>query len=594
MRAFVVVVTLAVLTGSAAADVTLTVTAPIDNSVHGDSVDISASATSLYEVTVTATAGANSVMLTLAGGTYTGTLSLIGLPEGATTVTITAAEKAPGTGTATAQRTIRHEVPPVLTLTAPRWHDVFAGTGTLHLTLMCAASGGACPSVELGTESAPGVNRQPVMTFPNVTTLDQDIAFAPTGDLMIYLRTAGPLGIESSIDRPIHIDDTAANTPLLHRMLTARGLVLDADADRTLWVDETGQVGILYRDHCDNVILDPSGGPVDHGYLTPHGALVGLVEYRDGARIGHVGDPSTVRFANPFAVWFDTNATGGVRLLDTTTGDTSTITTNTVAGANPVSLSVGANGVVAYSVPHVSPNGNTLHRWATGVDTSLGEGFLTSTDGTFIAADVSHATPTDALNLWDATGHMESLIATSDSLGWTPGVNFLVGGGRAAYAGTGIVVREADGTRHIAVASNANRLKLITTTGDLYYGNFNGTDAGNFRVGASGGEYINKLGRVVEGAHHGLIVTGRGLFAAGDIPPCTTPDCAASCDGGGIRPAGGGTDAGVDAAGGDDAGSGNPHTGGGGGCCDSGGDGSPWLALLWLLKGSVAGRRRSR
>src|SRR4051812_10890753 len=113
MRFLAALVTIGVFGGTASAALTLTVGTPAANGLYTDSVEITATASSLYEVVVTASAGANTTTLDAISLTdFAGTLSLAGLPEGDVTVTITATEKAPGTGTATVLRVIRHDIPP--------------------------------------------------------------------------------------------------------------------------------------------------------------------------------------------------------------------------------------------------------------------------------------------------------------------------------------------------------------------------------------------------------------------------------------------------------------------------------------------------
>ena len=129
VRSRALITLLVVLVSSTAeAQVALSVSEPTPNSVETGAVSVIATASSpAYPVVVTASAGTNAAQLPLVGGNiFMGSLRLTGLPEGPATVTVTAAEMPPGTGSATTQITIIHDTPPKLDVIAPTWNADFS------------------------------------------------------------------------------------------------------------------------------------------------------------------------------------------------------------------------------------------------------------------------------------------------------------------------------------------------------------------------------------------------------------------------------------------------------------------------------------
>jgi hypothetical protein len=225
--------------------------------------------------------------------------------------------------------------------------------------------------------------------------------------------------------------------------------------------------------------------------------------------------------------------------LDTSTGTVTLVTTDAgnVSGQVPAMSDVAANGTVSYAVlTDLMTDSYTTHVWSAGVDTTLGPGYGTATDGTSVAA--GQYSTNMPLYLWSSTG-VQTDVATSYGFSY-PYYSFALGNGRLAYnveARTGPVsfsenlcVREADGTVSL-LDTDAENTELVTSWGEIFYRILN---IGRHRYGASGRELVNSgIGTLIEHDGTAFVLIGRAVFAVDAVPACPSGPCATTCGGSG-------------------------------------------------------------
>ena len=117
---------------------------PYPIQVVGDNLNIQVMIESTYQInSVTASLpGGKSVLLSWGGGStgYTGTISLLGLPQDTTTLTITAVDAYNNSATVTGRFIYDH--PPTLTIDSPAAYTV--AVSNLHVRTRCHSDSGPC------------------------------------------------------------------------------------------------------------------------------------------------------------------------------------------------------------------------------------------------------------------------------------------------------------------------------------------------------------------------------------------------------------------------------------------------------------------
>ncbi|HVS96583.1 MAG TPA: hypothetical protein VHE54_08845, partial [Puia sp.] len=115
---------------------------PYSVPVVGDDLNIQVSVTSTYQINsvIASLPGGRSVTLTAGTGGYTGTISLVGLPQDTTLLTVTAVDVYNNTGSATSLFIYDH--PPTMTIDSPAYFTV--AMPNLHVHSRCHSDSGAC------------------------------------------------------------------------------------------------------------------------------------------------------------------------------------------------------------------------------------------------------------------------------------------------------------------------------------------------------------------------------------------------------------------------------------------------------------------
>lgn len=557
------------LVGEAAADVTVAINEPSAATNSGDVLQISVTVQTGFMTTAVATVDSRTITLApQSSGTfnteYRGALALAGLSEGTKTISVTATEQAPGTAVRTVMGTFTYDSEPDLVVSSPKMHSV--GRPTIRLTLTCTDSGQPCPTILVQRrrdgDTAP---KTTVLSLSNTAAYDQDVSFAaidPT-DTRLFITALDSANKVTEIQRLIYID----SGPLLVPIMSVNGRILDASRDRALYITEDGDTRILHRDQCNYSSIPDHPSEFAYGRLTPTGG------------IAWNGSPDTVRVAGDYVVRHDG--------LPPTTWTRIHLPTNTktaIPATGITNADIGPNGTVAYRTSE-----GTFTYDLQGTTTTVRSGATGNlrTDGTIVVGTLQPAVGDCTVFAWSG-GVYEALVD------WPTCIldrHFQVANGRVAFVRPAVpssqaVLRERDGTRttiapakwiDILTSTGATLLHVDDRVGQRHRPTINQTTT-----------LVNTLGFSVADDDIPLVIIGRTVFGVGAVPPCSTPNCTADCDGGTLRPPDpepvmpdGPADAGV----GGDASA--PIPGGGGGCTlSTGADPRPCgfaLAVLLLV-----------
>ena len=338
----------------------IVVSSPQPLGLSGDHLDVSLTITSTFELsTVSADVGGRSAVLTFVGtpgqGRWRGTIDLTGLPHGPLRMSLAAAD--------VQANAIETSVPflyntsPVLTVVAPINYEV--ARPSVHVTGSCADDTNGCAAIVIDfvDETLRPVQR---LFEGSGAALDFDLSLASLGvggePLLRFLATDAS-GQADTVFRRV---STEAPDASLQVAATVPGRVLDADADRILFVDSTSadaQV-VKLRDRAagtDVTISSGTAAVLGRAYLTPVGAVFlrersgfpfsTLFEWRN-AVLTDLGGALDLRVGGSFAAYGTGASAVSTTLLrrNTVTGDVVTVAT----GVSITGRDVAANGDVAY------------------------------------------------------------------------------------------------------------------------------------------------------------------------------------------------------------------------------------------------------
>ena len=280
----ILVAELASLPAWASPNINIGIAAPTPGKIVGASLNVNAVVSSVYQLTEVhaEVGGIGSSLLYSSGiGSWVGTLAIGPLAWGSYTLTITA-EDVFGE-TETAQVLINHDEPPVLSVQDPILWAV--ARPSLHAAASCADDDpGGCAHTSIEVYKVNGIPVMPVGLAAGTSSFDQTVSLAAYEGKTVTLRVKG---VDSAGQSAVH-DGTVFvdSSPKLIEVERVAGRVLDADAQRVLWMkpDETT---LVLRDRAaqqDTVIS--SGPKVRYGFVTPVGAIAltlgGVVESRQG------------------------------------------------------------------------------------------------------------------------------------------------------------------------------------------------------------------------------------------------------------------------------------------------------------------------
>ncbi|HKP75189.1 MAG TPA: hypothetical protein VJT67_06565 [Longimicrobiaceae bacterium] len=325
-----------------------TVLAPEPHAVVDDNVVVQArvDSSSASVASVTATAGGHSAALTPTGsGTVQGTLSLAGLPRGATDVRVTAVTT---TGdSSVVVMPVFHDGPPVVTFTAPHMGTV--ARPSVRVDADCLDDSGNCQLKVTASTAFVGSGNPQTVLLTATNAIHQDVSLAAYDGKDVRLRIIATDSVGHSLEKQLEIPvESSAN---LTELLSAGDRLMDFDATYALVGDQRfsccigGQVlpwavRLVDRGTGTAVALD-SGSFMSpsimsyEGWLHPNGALYVYAGAVADSRSGTVTNLSPpVQVAGGWAVY------GTATRMEMATGATMAF-----AGDQP---DVAANGDVAF------------------------------------------------------------------------------------------------------------------------------------------------------------------------------------------------------------------------------------------------------
>jgi hypothetical protein len=399
---------------------------------------------------------------------------------------------------------------------------------TVHVEATCDGGGGApCTTVTLLGRVDGAETRTQLGTWQGVSHIELDVSVddGAIEDLEFHATDAAGNGV--MVTRRVYGDTSAA----LHPVLTVDGPIADATLDRVLY-EANGTSWIFHRADCSREMI--GGGAAQA--LTPHGALLAtcsggcaLAEWRDGARVEHGPvDPSSLRVAGNYAVWTEGYVPGPLHRLDLASGAETIV----APAATPGSGDVGPDGSVTYSTAGAS--GHVAHRVSGGVDTALGGGDLSATDGTLaIFTDDDGGC---ALRLYrGADSEQLSSLCTSPSYlasvraGWVAFVRPDDAGHRQLWT------RSPSGARTQLTTAGCNLAPPLGDDGSVIAQATVGGDAARwlFAAGATPTAITHADPHLVKNVDgHWLVAIGRTLFSVDPAPEVCVPGGATGGGGG--------------------------------------------------------------
>ena len=249
---------------------------PYPIQVVGDNLNIQVMIESTYQInSVTASLpGGKSVLLSWGGGStgYTGTISLLGLPQDTTTLTITAVDAYNNPATVTGRFIYDH--PPTLTVDSPAAYTV--AMPNLHLRTRCHSDSGACTiSVVLQPTEATSVT---LGTYTDSVDANYDLSAYQAGDY----QNSNSIEFEvSATDRrgigisapwvPVFVE----TSPYLTPVFTANTMIYDLSGNKALVNGNVGSPLNIVDITNGSVVNIPYTGVVVNGtwHLTSTGAV---------------------------------------------------------------------------------------------------------------------------------------------------------------------------------------------------------------------------------------------------------------------------------------------------------------------------------
>ncbi|HYI07438.1 MAG TPA: Ig-like domain repeat protein [Thermoanaerobaculia bacterium] len=317
-----------------AQDVTVDIQAPLPNSLNGDTLNIQAAVTSVWDIaSVKGNVEGREVSLSLIGSVWKGSLSLAGLAHGSHVLTVTAEDV--NSATATDQVTFIYDTLPVIELTEPL--EASGARPLIRVVASCEDDDPVTPckivvratAVEEESETL-AVGFESIDEYVSLENFDgKQVNLIVTGTDSAGQAALAPGKVPPAAPGIIRVIYADASSRLEH-VLDVPGVsvalgsspddddvIFDIDADRILYVNADRVPTIRDRDtSIDTVISLPS--PVyrpQYGYLTPRGAILvirhmssgadAILEWQDSAPIlhGNTISQDSLRAAGQYAIW---------------------------------------------------------------------------------------------------------------------------------------------------------------------------------------------------------------------------------------------------------------------------------------------------
>lgn len=334
-------------------------TPPGHPQVVGDNMSIVVDVPATYQIdsVIASVPGAPPLLLTYntTSGEWTGTMSLLGLPMGTTTLTIRAVDIYNNSATSTGQFIYDH--PPVLTLDSPANYTV--AVPNLHVRSRCQSPSGAC-TITVTLIGATTLNAT-LGTYTDSVDVKYDLSayegmVGGANNLQLDVSAADSYGVaaNSLLWVPVYVE----NSPYLTPVFTADGPIFDLSGTK-IFVGETnssnGTSPLHIIDFTNGSVtkIPFTGGSVSTGHLTSTGVVFNgeslneepggypnIFEWHNGS-LDSLGLGSTLgTAAGDYAIY--TPSTGGTVLRNLATQTNQSIP-NTWSAPYPT-----ASGIMGY------------------------------------------------------------------------------------------------------------------------------------------------------------------------------------------------------------------------------------------------------
>ena len=345
---------------SAAQTISIQIHEPAANALVADSVSVRATVQSTFAITeVKATVTTREAVLVYDDSSdlnagWKGTVSLTGLVRGTYTLVVTVRTIDGSVGSA--QRTIRIDRPPVVTVTSPLTDSV--ARPSIRFTATCEDDDPAgCTSLQV---QLPQFFEPPIVFASGTSSIDQTISLAAYDGSTLGLQVIGRDSAQQPghQTRTIHVESSVK----LQEVGSVAGRIIDVNLERILYRDPVTQTFVI-RNRTggeETVIPNPTGKTPRYGFLSPKGAIFvasgtstlseQVFEWRDGQMLafGFPNSANSLRVRGDFAIWVGDRTT-------TYSGETILFRRDLQAGTTIELGSVGnteddvaANGAVAY------------------------------------------------------------------------------------------------------------------------------------------------------------------------------------------------------------------------------------------------------
>jgi hypothetical protein len=616
---------------------TISSTSPTNGAIVGDSVVVSATVAAPFVLTsVAAQIGGTSAPMIAAPGKWSVTLDISAEPIAPATMTISATDA--NGDTATSNVSLVHDHPPSIAVLTP---TLSVGRPSLRLRATCTDTDAyGCASVTAAVRRIGDFGAFTTVATTASAALDQTVSLAAFEGvaLDIVFTATDVAGATTSAT----IQGYVESSPNLALVAERDGRVLDVDATRILFVNDTG---VYLEDRATGVAVNVGAGTLateTAGQLVSTGAI-----WTNGDYLNGVSSPRTARFVTARGDWAIRQvdpSTAPVIRQNLTTGAMESLPTGSVYGFGDID----AAGTVAYT--SFSAFVYDIHRVPVGGPDEIVIPHDTLNivspvhpiiDGTTIVFHARSSFGRSGIAVHSAIGDGFLDTATGQQYGYSlPNVCYRMAGGWIAYnkvVGGSLTAwtRSPAGVEALAGALNDARIIAgVNANGEVAYDVGTGTlaryigaagPAGPAKALPIGG--ANGTMRWFDGAWYELL--GRNAFrvdpaGGGDAdagaPDAAAPDASAADAGaldgsaadaggssGGSSGSSGSSGSAADAAGSSGASPPDPGSSGGspgsepssggdeatGGCSAVAGSPAPAGALLVMLGGlAMLGRRR--
>jgi hypothetical protein len=253
----------------ARAGITVTIASPTSAALVGTTLTVVADVSSTFDLaSVHAQVDTVGGDLTLIGSDWQGTLAIGGLSRGTKTLTVTATDLAGGTSSASV--TFTHDNPPVITVAAPLDYTVARPDARLSATCSDDDPVGCTGFAAIDDLTSA------VLASGTGGVIDTTVTLSAYEGKLLTLNFQANDSTGKHYTRRVLLSIPVDSSPRLSEVVTLGGRILDATADRVLFLKADGSVVIRDRASAAEMTLGTAyaslGGTLPWGRLTSVGA----------------------------------------------------------------------------------------------------------------------------------------------------------------------------------------------------------------------------------------------------------------------------------------------------------------------------------